>query len=399
MRQLLLAIALATTAAPAAAQPAPWQPERNTAGWVFTPAISFGGMWDSNATIRNEGNPAISELVGLVNPRGEIDFNGRLAKFSAGYSGALQAYREVSELTRYDQRGKLEARYTVTPRLTFSTRQLLLISPSTEQLELGGLPFTHVGSRLFDAQGGFAYAVSQRSTLGIDYNFQWVSFDREGAADFRLLQGGHSHSTIAEYGYKLSRHVNLGGVWTYRRTTVDGGEQLFNTQDVRGQVEVELGPATNIHGSVGMSHANIVRTSETQIGPSYGGGISHRAGQVMLNTRYDRSSLPSFGFGGLSASEVFHAGMSIPLARGRMFASSGFSWRRNEPTGVLEDPELGGITLNSYWWNSSFGFHATRWLRAEAFYALTHQVSDAQGNVDRHRIGIQFVTHKPMRIQ
>jgi hypothetical protein len=35
----------------------------------------------------------------------------------------------------------------------------------------------------------------------------------------------------------------------------------------------------------------------------------------------------------------------------------------------------------------------------EAFYTFAHQTSSAQGNVDRNRIGIQFVTFKPMRIQ
>src|SRR5918994_1341079 len=138
MRRVLIAVVLCVVAAaPAAAQPAPWQPERITAGWVFTPAISFGGMWDSNPAVRNSVNEITSELVGLVNPRGEIDFNGRRAKFSAGYSGSLQTYRELEALNRYDQRGRVLARYQMTPRLQFSARQQLTITPSTEELELG----------------------------------------------------------------------------------------------------------------------------------------------------------------------------------------------------------------------------------------------------------------------
>jgi hypothetical protein len=31
--------------------------------------------------------------------------------------------------------------------------------------------------------------------------------------------------------------------------------------------------------------------------------------------------------------------------------------------------------------------------------SMTHQTSEAQGLTDRSRVGIQFVTHKPMRIQ
>jgi hypothetical protein len=398
MRHLLIAVALLAAAAPASAQPAPWQPERMTAGWVFTPSIMFGGMWDTNATLNNENLPATSELVGLVNPRGEIDFNGRRAKFSAGYSGSLEAYREIDELTRYDQRGRLEARYQMTPRLQFNTREMLTISPTTDQLELGGLPFSRVGSRMFDAKGGFVYDLTRRAKLTADYNFQFVNFDRtaaESSPDFSLLRGGHSHSPAAELRYQLSRRLDVGAAWSYRHTSIDGGERVFDTQDARAVVSYELGPATMVHGSAGLAHVNIARTGEEETGPSFSAGISHKAAQVLLNVSYERSFLPSFGFGGLSANEGFRAGLSVPLAQGRMYAASGFTWRRTEPALL---PEL-VLTLDSYWWNSTFGVHVARWLRMEAFYTLTHQESRGEGNVDRGRIGIQFVTLKPMRIQ
>jgi hypothetical protein len=398
MRRAVLAFVLSiAAAAPAAAQPTPWTPERMTAGWVFTPAISFGGMWDSNVTVRNENTPTTSELVGLVNPRGEIDFNGRRAKFSAGYSGSLEAYREVDELTRYDQRGRLQARYQMTPRLQFNTQQQLTISPTTDQLELGGLPFTHVGSRMLDARGGFVFDLARRAKLTGDYNFQWVNFDRgaDAAPDFALLQGGHSHSPAVEFRYQLSRRIDVGANWSYRHTTIDGGEQIFDSQDARGIVSYEVGPSTTVRGSLGLAHVTIDGSAETQTGPSFGASVSHKAAEVLIDAGYERSFLPSFGFGGLSANEVFHTGVRVPLARGRMVAASGFTWRRTEP--ALTQPIA--VTLNSYWWNTSFGVHVARWLRTEAFYSLTHQASNAQGNVDRSRIGIQFVTSKPMRIQ
>src|SRR5919109_698959 len=100
MTRLALVLLLSAIAVPAAAQPAPWSPERVTAGWVFTPSFVLGVLSDSNPTTRNTGNVIDSEMVTLVNPRTEIDFNGRRAKFSAGYSGTLERYQELSELTR-----------------------------------------------------------------------------------------------------------------------------------------------------------------------------------------------------------------------------------------------------------------------------------------------------------
>ena len=118
---------------------------------------------------------------------------------------------------------------------------------------------------------------------------------------------------------------------------------------------------------------------------------------------YRRVLSTSFGFGGLTANEVFRAGARVPIARGRMYAAGSFSWRRTEAALSQEltqelVPGL-ALTLDSYWVNSSFGYFLARWLRMEAFYRLTHQASSAEGNVDRTRIGIQFVTSKPVRIQ
>jgi hypothetical protein len=396
MRQFLIAIALCGLTSAAAAQPAPWAPPRNTAGWVFTPAITFGAMWDSNVTIRGEGSPTSSELVGILNPRGEIDFNGRRAKFSAGYSGSLEAYREVDELTRYDQRGRVDARYQITPRLQVNVRQFVTISPTTDQLELGGLPFTRVGSRLADSIGGFVFEVSPRSTLTTNYNFQWVSFDRDAGDDFSFLRGGHSHSPTVEYRYQLMKRLDVGGLWSYRHTSIDGNEQIYDAHDARAVIAYEIGPDTALRGNVGMTRVNVARTGETLTGPSFNAGIAHKIGQVVLDANYERTLLPSFGFGSLTAQEIFHAGVTSPIASGRMYAATSFSWRRNDPT-LVE----GLVRLNSYWWNSSVGFHVARWLRTEAFLAVTRQNADAasDGHVERSRIGIQFVTHKPMRIQ
>jgi len=393
---LFIVFVLLAAAAPAAGQPAPWSPERATAGWVFTPAIVFGGMWDSNVTVRNENTPATAEVVGLVNPRTEFDFNGRRAKFTAGYSGTLEAYREVEELTRYDQRGRLEARYQMTPRLQFSTREQLTISPTTDQLELGGLPFTRIGSRMLDARGGFVYDLTRRARLAGDYNFQWVAFDRGGdQRDFQFLQGGHSHSPAVELTYRIAQRIDAGARWSYRETSIDGGEQLFHAQEAVGILEFELGRSTTLRGKAGVAHVEMARSGEIQTGPSFGGGVSHTRGRVSMDVGYERSFLPSFGFGGLTANEELRGGITVPFASGRMFAAGGFTWRRSEPA-LSQGLD---ITLDSHWAQSTFGYYIARWLRMEAFYALTHQASSAQGNVDRTRVGIQFVTSRPMRIQ
>jgi hypothetical protein len=397
MRRFFLIVALAAIASPAAAQPAPWSAERMTAGWVFTPAFVFGGMWDTNVTVRNEGVPETAELVGIVNPRGEIDFNGKRTKFSAGYSGALETYRNLDELTRYDQRGRVDSRYQMTPRLLFQTRNQLTLTPTTDQLDVeGSLPFTRVGSRMLTSVNGFTFDVSRRMALTATYNFQWVTFDRSSAEpDFQFLRGGHAHSPSAELTYALSRRVKIGALYEYRHTDIDAGEEIFDTNRLLATVEYHLGPETKLTGRGGVDHLATSDVGESRTGPSYGAGVSHRVRLAIFDANYERLFVPSFGFGGMTANHVAHVGAQMPFMQGRLIWTAGFTYRRTDP---LESRGL-NIRLDSYYGTSTLGYAIARWLRMEGFYSLTHQFSDARGNVDRTRIGIQFVTSKPMRIQ
>jgi len=397
MRRLVLTIALGTLAAPAFAQPAPWSPERITAGWVFTPTIAIGGLWDSNPTTRNEDNPRVPGPVLLVNPRSEIDFNGRRAKFSAGYSGTLERYQELTELTRYEQRGRLDARYQMTPRLLFQTRTHLTVTPTTDQLELEGIPFVRVGSTMLTSAGGFAFEVSPRSSVKTEYLFQWVNFDRElnGVEDFRFLQGGHSHSPSVEYEYALSRRVKLGGIYIYRYMVIDAGEEVFGTHRAQGLAQVTVTPSTTIHAKGGIDYLERMDINQTKSGPSYGAGIAQRIRQASIDASYERAFMPSFGFGSLIASDTLRVGTTVPFDAGRAFAAGSFTYRRTDP--LVSRDVL--VQLDSYWTNATVGYFVARWLRMEGFLTMTRQFSSARGHVERTRIGVQFVTSKPVRIQ
>ena len=70
------------------------------------------------------------------------------------------------------------------------------------------------------------------------------------------------------------------------------------------------------------------------------------------------------------------------------------AWRRSTPF------EVDALELDTIWLRSTFGYTASRWLRVEALYTFTRQDSVVTGGeVDRHRVGVQFVISQPMRIQ
>ena len=391
MRRYLFAIVLAAAASPVAAQPAPWEPERVTAGWVFTPALALGGMWDSNVTIRQEGDPRSEQLVGVVAPRGELGFRGKRTRFNAGYAGTLTTYRELAELQRYEQRGRLMASHAMTPRLEFRTRHSMTLVPTTDQLDIGGLPFTRLGSRLYDGGGGFNVGLSRRTRMSADYNFQWVEFDQDPR--FGALRGGHAHSPSLDLSHGLTDRFNVGASWTYRHAIVDGGESLIDTQQAIGYGSLQLGPNTSVRVSGGVSYLSFSSTGDTRLGPSYGASAAHRAGRVSLEAGYERAFVPGFGFGGVTPNQLAFARAEVPLFNGRAYVSGGFTLRRSEPL------QRDGISLDSYWTTTTVGYRAARWLRVEGFYAGTHQTTSAQGTVNRARVGVQLVTFKPVRIE
>ena len=106
--------------------------------------------------------------------------------------------------------------------------------------------------------------------------------------------------------------------------------------------------------------------------------------------------MPSFSFGGLSHNQQLTAGVRTPLSTGgRLSANGSLSFNRTSPV-----EELGvGYRSDSIAIHGSLEYQFAPWLRTEGFVTSTHHNSSARGNVDRLRIGIQFVTSKPVRIE
>ena len=397
MRSLLTIGALLLTATVAAAQPAPWQPEGSTPGWTFTPGVVFGGAWDSNVTVQTAGEPQVSEWVGLVNPRGELDYIGRQTRFTIGYSGSLEAYRRFDELNRYEQRGRLELRHQASARVGFYARGGLMLSPTTDRLDLGGesIPFVDVGSQLGTATAGATWKPSARLVVDTSYRFQDVRFDEAESASFALLRGGYSHAPMASVMYEASRRVAVGGSWQYQHALVDDGLQTFDIQTASGQLAYRIAQTTTVSGGGGISYLHATNGNLATSGPAVHASLNHTRGPAQLTVRYDRAFTPTYTFGGITTNQSISANARIGFARNRGYVSGGLSHGRTDPV-----QEIGlDFRTDSIWIDGAVGYSLTRWLRAEAFYDGSHQTSTARGNVDRTRVGIQFVTFKPVRIQ
>src|SRR5512134_716227 len=110
-------------------------------GWSFTPALTFGGVYDSNVALADApadtGRTAADRLL-VYQPSAHLEFLSPRTEFGAGYRGYLRRYVDVRELNGFDQQGYLSFRRLVSRRLTFFLNNSYLSAPTTDEVELNG---------------------------------------------------------------------------------------------------------------------------------------------------------------------------------------------------------------------------------------------------------------------
>lgn len=420
IRTAAAALVLWAMTAPAAAQePAEFQSHR-IPGWSFVPALAAGVVHDSNVALTSPrasiGETQGDSLVSLV-PSGQIEYLGKRTEFSAGYRGFLRRYMEVEGLDTFAQRGSVSFRHAASRRLTVFARNNFSDSPTTDEVEVNGVPFRRAGSRTNTLAAGADIRLSKLTTLGTRYDMTWVSFDRD--RQFATLTGGWIHGMRADLTRQLSERLRFGGEYSYRTASLDQGEREFGFQDAGALLRYALGPHTVasaaaglsvLHdrsagrarvnerlrqqlGALGLSAVPEGTAGETRTGPYLRLGISHELEHVVVGGSFERQFVPSFGFGGASSSRELRGYVRMPLMGPRVYVQGSAAWRRSLPF------ESETLELDTVWLRSAVGYAASRWARVEALYTYTRQDSIITGGeVDRHRVGAQVVISQPMRI-
>jgi hypothetical protein len=364
--------------------------------------VSFGITHDDNPVLASNTGPSPDDILTNVSPGVDLTFTEKHTFLSTGYRGSIQRYRTLDEYDNYAQGGHIELRHQPSRRLTLSVRDNVSVSPTTDLVEVAGVPFTRTGTRSNDFNAGLTASLTKRLQLSGDYHFEWFKFDRSEDPISSVLQGGHAHSVTVGARQSLTSRLKVGGDYTIQRANtgqppvVGGGEPLqipsFTIQNAVGSVTYQITPTIVVDGGAGLSYLSlpgeIART-----GPAGHVSLSKRTEHAFLTFSARRSFVPAFGFGGSLSNQEVLATVRVPFARKRAYVDGSISWRDSEP--VLEQE----LRLKSLWLKTSVGYAFQRWLRLEAFYDGTFQDTRiAGGQVDRNRIGVQVVTARPMRL-
>jgi hypothetical protein len=393
----IVAAAICAWASPAAAQQ--WETAAwNAPGWTFTPGVSVGAEFDSNLALADApattGTTAGDSLF-LVTPSGQIDFLSPRTVFSAGYRGHVRRYVDVSQLNGFDHTMNVSLRRLATKRLTVFFADSYTDVPTTDDVELNGVPFSRTGTRTNTFNGGVTARLTKFTDLTVRYENTWVTFDRDVAAPAQnFLLGGTVNGARAEIGHRLNERVTVGGEYGFRVADLNEGLRELSFHDAGGAVHYRLARTTSVSAAAGISFLIDDLVDATRTGPFVRLGLTHDVARATLGGAYERSFVPSFGLGGSSQNQEVRGFVRMPIAANRFYVQGSAAWRRSDP---FVDTEL---QLDTIWLRSTLGYAATRWLRMEGFYTFTRQDSVVTGGeIDRHRAGVQLVFAQPMRIR
>jgi hypothetical protein len=266
--------------------------------------------------------------------------------------------------------------------------------PSTDLLDLGGVPFRHVGTRTANLDSGIDVRVGGRNTLSQSVHLQSVQFDRPD--ELRPgLRGGDIAESLTQYKRRMSPRTSLGGDYMFRRSQVSGDFERFNIHELQGAIDLQLSPAWTFRGAGGVVQLLTTAPIPDVTGPSWRLAIERRRAGSAFTATYIRTYLPSFGIGGTVDSQHADVGLRRPLSR-RVYVDQSVMFRDDRPLTNLTNQ----LPLRSLRTTSSLGWAPSPLFRIEGFYVHAQQNTlQAGGLIERDRVGFQIITSKPMRFR
>jgi hypothetical protein len=375
-------------------------PTTYRAGWTFTPTFGVAETYDDNISLFGRGTAegVNDDFITTYFPEADLHYIGKHTSFGLGYHGSFLDYSTFAALNRWDQSGRIEIRREESARLKWNAHGNAAVRPETDLINLGGIPFRHVGTKTADGRGGIAYRLGGRDEITGSGGYQVIQFEEPiDPRQALFLRGGRIFETTGTWRHKIDPRIAVGADYSYRRALVVGDIDYFNLHNYEAAVEYELSPTWALSGAGGISYMQQTATFPSRTGPAYRVALQHGRAGTSFHVTYVRSIIPSFGFGGTVDNQEIGTGFRTQLFHSRHFyTDNSVVFRDDQPLTSLGLQ----LPLRSFRAYSVFGWQPQPYVRIEGFYARTSQSSlRAGGLIDRNRIGVQIVTSKPVRMR
>ena len=161
-------------------------------------------------------------------------------------------------------------------------------------------------------------------------------------------------------------------------------------------MQLPLGPHTTASAPAGFALLHDRNLESDQDRPVRAARRStHALERATVGADFERQFVPSFGFGGANSSQELRGYVHDAAAAAGLYMQGSAAWRRID---AVRGQRSASSTRSGCAPRSATPL--ARWVRVEALYTFTRQDSIVTGGeVDRHRVGVQFVISQPMRIQ
>src|SRR5262249_36133100 len=156
-------------------------------------------------------------------------------------------------LNRWDQRGRIDVRRQESARLKWDVRGSAARVPTTDEIDLGGIPYSRAGARTADGRADVDYMFDERNSVNVMFGAQVVDFDRTTEPQLvGFLQGGHIYEPAGGWRHRLDSRLSLGADYSFRRANVIGDDVPFNLHSALGTVSYDMAPTWSVSGAVGV---------------------------------------------------------------------------------------------------------------------------------------------------
>jgi hypothetical protein len=227
-------------------------------------SVDLSQEYNNNITYRRSDK--IDDFISIVSPSLELSYITEIFSLSALADWRGSLYWDNSDLNRVNQRYGLDGTYRLTERWSFTARgRYNKDSVQDSQLdETGSVRLGLSDRERLNAGAGLDYTVSERSTIGSDYNFQKTTYERSGDVDTDL------HGIRFFYRRRLQNEKDVITIFPrFRWGNTDDYDAYSSSLNFRWAHPFSETLDTSI--TVGVRHTRIDYDNETDDTDNWGG--------------------------------------------------------------------------------------------------------------------------------
>ena len=191
----------------------------SAADWSIVPSITQRFEYNSNFNTTPTGK--LSDFIFTTNPSAAFIYATEASKLQGSVGISQLLYVKNTGYNHTDQNYQINGQYSLTPRFNISLNTSF-ISDSTAQQEFltSGLMITRTPRLSFTVGPGMSYALTERSSAILNYNFNKVTYQPSQNIQTQNFQNYSTQSVSLVYQYLLSERTTLSN-------TVSGTESAY----------------------------------------------------------------------------------------------------------------------------------------------------------------------------